>query len=171
MMIKDIPDIPKEILKASSNGRLVVFIGAGVSRIIGCPSWEKFALRQLQHLYEKKAINYYEYKNLRSLDTRKLLSICRTIFEKKNISPAVITSLLKGKDELLKKYNIYEDLYSFNAIYVTTNYDDHLDGVAKKKIPKPLSTSAAYSESQIEKESVSNNKVFYLKYKNRVSDP
>ncbi len=161
--MKDIPDIPKEILKASSNGNLVVFIGAGVSRIIGCPSWEQFALRQLKHLYEKNAINYYEYKNLRLLDTRKLLSICSKIFEEKNILPTVITSLLAGKDKLLKKYSIFDDLYSFNAIYVTTNYDDYLDKVAKRRRQKPLSISETESESQIEEEPVSNNKVFYLK--------
>ena len=59
--IKDIPDVPPEVFKAAKNGKLVIFIGAGVSRIVGCPSWSELAHKQLKDLYEKKALNYYEY--------------------------------------------------------------------------------------------------------------
>jgi hypothetical protein len=137
--IKDIPDIPKQIIVAARSGRLVLFIGAGVSRIIGCPSWDEFAHLQLKDLYEKKAINYYEYTNLKSLDARKLLSICRRIYEEKNMQTPSMKSLLAGKDNLLKRFTIYDDLYSFNAVYVTTNYEDHLDKVSQKSIVKPTS--------------------------------
>lgn len=137
--IKNIPDIPEQIKVAARSGKLVLFIGAGVSRIIGCPSWDEFAHLQLKDLYEKKAINYYEYTNLKSLDARKLLSICRRIYEEKKIQPPLMKSLLAGKEELLKKFSIYPDLYSFKAIYVTTNYDGHLDGLAETPIVKPTS--------------------------------
>lgn len=96
--IQEIPDIPTGILSAASSGRLVVFIGAGVSRIIGCPSWKEFALSQLRDLYEQLAINFYEFKKLESLDARKLLSICRNIYEEKKILPQSMKSLLAGKD-------------------------------------------------------------------------
>lgn len=62
--IKEEPSVPPEIFEAASSGKLVLFIGAGVSRIIGCPSWKKFALQQLKDLREKKTINYHEYHNL-----------------------------------------------------------------------------------------------------------
>lgn len=137
--LKEIPEIPSEIRKAASSGRLVLFIGAGVSRIIGVPSWKEFALLQLRDLYEKREINFYEYRNLESLDARKLLSICRKIYEERNIQPQSMKSLLKGKDELIKRFNIYEDLYAFNAVYVTTNYEDYLDQVAQKPIRKTVS--------------------------------
>jgi len=134
--IKENPSVPPEIFKAVSNGKLVLFIGAGVSRIIGCPSWGKFALQQLKYLYKNKAINYHEYSNLKSLDARKLLSICRSIYKKNNIEPPSMKSLLKGEDELIKKFTIYEDLYSFNAVYITTNYDSYIDEIAQKIINK-----------------------------------
>src|SRR3989304_1321031 len=136
--IKDIPDIPSEIIRAASRGKLVVFIGAGVSRIIGCSSWEKFALHHLKYLYENKFVNYYEYKNLAELEARQLLSICRKILEEKKIPPPDINTLLSGDEGLKGKYEIYENLYSFNAIYVTTNYDEHLDSVAIKNNRLPL---------------------------------
>ena len=78
--VKEIRDVPSQIFEAAKNGKLVVFIGAGVSRIIGCPSWKEFSLLKLKDLYKNKAINYHEYKNLEKLETRKLLSICSKIY-------------------------------------------------------------------------------------------
>lgn len=150
--MKDIPDVPNDILKAAADGKLVIFIGAGVSRIIGCPSWKKFAVLQLNDLRNKGAINYYEYKNLESLDARRLLSICRRIYEEKSIKPPGMESLLKAKDELIKKFTIYDDLLAFNVIYVTTNYDGYMEKAAKrrKSILEPAS-GATSSESTVEK--------------------
>jgi|Deesub1362A_J573_1020465.scaffolds.fasta_scaffold01294_9 hypothetical protein len=131
--VKGIPPIPEQILDAASRGSLVVFIGAGVSRIIGCPSWKKFAKRLVRYLYENKCINFHEFENLKRLEPRKLLSICKRILEKdRETALPDLGSFLKAKDELLKKYPIYEMLYSFNAIYLTTNYDDYLDRIAGK---------------------------------------
>lgn len=130
--MKNVPDIPHEILDASSRGKLIVFIGAGVSRIIGCPSWKEFALKHLDHLFEKRAINYYEFSKLREMDPRKLLSICQKIYKEKQLPPKHIGDLLQANKESLKKYPIYDDLYAFNAIYLTTNYDVYLDEAAQE---------------------------------------
>ena len=67
--IKEEPSVPPEILEAASSGKLVLFIGAGVSRIIGCPSWEDLALKQLEDLRKKKAINYHEVKKRGQVST------------------------------------------------------------------------------------------------------
>jgi len=166
--IKDIPDIPNRIFEAVKNGRLVIFIGAGVSRIIGCPSWREFALLQLKDLYEKKVINYYEYKNLKTLDARKLLSICRRIYEENNISPQSMKSLMRGKDELVRKYRIYDDLYSFNAIYVTTNYDDYLDQVTQRFFPTSPVSALSKSSDHAE-EDASRGKIVISKERLLVS--
>lgn len=161
--LKAIPDIPQEIFRAASRGRLVLFIGAGVSRIIGCPSWEEFASLQLKDLYEKRAINFYEFKNLESLDARKLLSICRNIYKEKNIQSLSMKALLKGKDELINRFTIYDDLYAFNAVYVTTNYEDYLDKVAQKPITKPISIAqTAAAQDAVDKE-IPKGKIIYSK--------
>lgn len=130
--MKSVPDIPKEILDSSSRGKLVVFIGAGVSRIIGCPSWREFATHYLQNLLEKKIINYYEFSHLRNEGPRKLLSICLKIYKENNLIPPKTGDILKADDVKLNQYQIYDDLYSFNAIYLTTNYDEYLDKTATK---------------------------------------
>ena len=162
--IKEEPSVPPEILEAASSGKLVLFIGAGVSRIIGCPSWEDLALKQLEDLRKKKAINYHEYENLKSLDSRKLLSICRNIYKENNRKPPSMESLLKGNKKLIKKYKIYDALYSFNSIYITTNYDNYLDEIIKKPIPESEIKINSKDESQISlnKEKI-KGKVFYQK--------
>lgn len=156
--VKEIPNIPQGIRKAASNGKLVVFIGAGVSRIIGCPSWKEFALLQLKDLKERKAINYYEYKNLESLEVRKLLSICKKIYKEKNMQPQSMESLLKGKEARINKFKIYEDLCAFNAVYVTTNYDDYMGQASEKLKATPVSISkVTSSDAYVEKDSLRSN--------------
>ncbi len=162
--IKDIPDIPKVpdgIFSAATSGNLVLFIGAGVSRIIGCPSWKTFALNYLKYLYENKCINYCEYENLSKLDVRKLLTICRKILEEKNIQSPNIKSLLKGDESLNKKYKIYESLYAFNGIYITTNYDDHLDQIAQKPYPETSTVSEIALQPSSGKEQSKRSKILY----------
>jgi len=162
--IKKDPFVPAEIFEAASSGKLVLFIGAGVSRIIGCPSWENFALQQLKDLREKKAINYHEYSNLKSLDARKLLSVCRSIYKKNNIEPSSMKSLLKGDEKLIKKFTIYNDLYNFKAIYVTTNYDNYFDEVIQRPIDKKevVLNSKVDSKNHIDEEK-QKGKIIYRK--------
>lgn len=137
-----IPPVPEDIEVAASREDLVVFIGGGVSRIIGCPSWEDFALHHLNYLYEEKQlINYRVYTHLESLDPRKLLSICWAILKERDQKPPPSKSLLKASGRLQQKYPVYESLYSMNAIYITTNYDDHLDEVALRSIRSEQTTN------------------------------
>ncbi len=129
--LPNIPRVPKEISEAASREELIVFMGAGVSRIIGCPSWKQFAELHLKHLYEeKRLINYHEYINLMTLEPRKILSVCKNILIENGQKPPPSKSFLKADESLKQKHKIYEFLYSMKAIYVTTNYDDHLDEVA-----------------------------------------
>ena len=162
--IEEEPSVPTEIFESASSGKLVLFIGAGVSRIIGCSSWENFALQQLEDLREKKAINYHEYSNLKSLDARKLLSICRSIYRKNNIEPPSMKSLLKGKEELIKKFKIYKDLYDFKVIYITTNYDNYLDEIIQTPIHKNEVEISSKVESQFHiDEEKTKGKIIYQK--------
>ena len=39
----EIPTLPDEIKDAALDNRLVLFVGAGASRLLDCPSWEGMA--------------------------------------------------------------------------------------------------------------------------------
>ncbi len=123
--------LPEEIFKAATCGRLVLFIGAGVSRILGCPSWHELAVKLLEKLLEDGQIDFYVYTRLKSLEAKKLLTICEQLYKEKNRKDLfidVIKSLLNGDENKKGKFiQIYQYLYDFNAIYITTNYDTFLD--------------------------------------------
>lgn len=131
MIAKSIPDVPEMIVKAAAAGKLVVFVGAGVSRVVGCPLWSKFAQDYLRDVRLKGGVSYFEEEQLKKLKPRQILSICQRIIETKKLTQPDLKFILKGDKEKLKKYGrIFKDLYDFNGIYITTNYDDKLDLVA-----------------------------------------
>jgi len=162
--IEEVPSVPPEILEAASSGRLVVFIGAGVSRIIGCPSWKELAIGHLKYLYNESIISYHEFTKLKLMDSRKILSICKNIYKTRNIESPTET-LLKGNNELIKKFLIYEELYSFNSIYITTNYDTFLDKVVEKNIHKKQIKINSQDESIIDLDTDEEKKVDKVFYK------
>jgi hypothetical protein len=71
--IEKLPKLPITILDAVNNGTLAVFIGAGVSRIVGCLGWDKLAERLVERCFAtqcqdgSQCINYKE-KDILSAD-------------------------------------------------------------------------------------------------------
>jgi len=54
--IYPIPGMPPEIKDAASNGKLLVFIGAGASIIIGCCGWKELAGHLVEASFRRKHI-------------------------------------------------------------------------------------------------------------------
>ena len=52
-VIKPIPDPPKGLREAALRGTLIPFVGAGASRIAGCPNWSEFADGALRFFVEQ----------------------------------------------------------------------------------------------------------------------
>ena len=113
------PEVPSEIKDAAELGMLVVFIGAGMSRLAGCPLWDGFASKVLDEL-TPDYLNYHEKSLIETIsDPRKRLSIAR-IIEKENNTLVNYKEILKGDGS---KDNIYKYINNFNCTFVTTNYD------------------------------------------------
>lgn len=51
MSIIEIPELPKEIKEAYERRRLVLFIGAGISRLVGVKGWDDLANDLVNQLY------------------------------------------------------------------------------------------------------------------------
>jgi hypothetical protein len=126
------PIIPSEIENAAKSGELVVFVGAGISRLIKCPSWEEFADKILIQLVPS-VIDYYELAQIQAIQDPKIkLSIARIIALEKNKDLNFIDIFnIKPPDD-----NVYTYLNKFNCTFVTTNYDKFLTPQSRKAEPE-----------------------------------
>jgi len=127
------PNLPRPILDAVNNGTLAVFIGAGVSRIVGCLGWDKLAEKLVERCFATRCqdgsgcITYKEKDFLLvNRDHKKTISICQHILAKnklENIFYEELESALKPDKDLLKSQNIYDELWGLRGLFITTNAD------------------------------------------------
>ena len=120
--LREAPDLPEEIRQAALDGNLILFVGAGISRLLGMPSWAGMARKQLEYLRDNGALNYSEIEQLSALDPKKQLSIATQIAEDNDIR-LKLTSGLTGFSE---SNNIYKSINDIGCVCVTTNYDQLL---------------------------------------------
>lgn len=133
-MIPFVPEIPPEIVSAIETGRLVIFIGAGVSAIAGLPLWNTLAKGLIQSCKQFHYINEEESDLILSKisDPKKLISIAYEKFKKdSNLDEyySIFSKKLKLKEGELNKDT--QDIFTFckrsNALVLTTNADLLLD--------------------------------------------
>src|SRR6266568_9143855 len=79
--IELIPEVPDEIKAAVDSDTLAVFIGAGVSRLLGCEGWDSLAKNLVKRCLKEKIINFKESETLSSnSDHKKTITICFHLF-------------------------------------------------------------------------------------------
>jgi hypothetical protein len=128
-------DAPTEVANAALAGQLVIFVGAGISRLINCPSWDGFANNVLDQLVPGGLDFYVLSQILGIADPKKRLSIAKIVAKEKKIKidyEAVFKVALP-----LPPDNIYHYLNSFQCSFVTTNYDKYLRPASKTATPEP----------------------------------
>lgn len=129
-----LPPVPLEIADAAEDGSLVLFIGAGISRLVGCPSWDGFASQVLEQL-TPKAMNYHEQKLISAIpDPRKRLSLAKVIEDEAGDDQLV------NYDEIFeieaRKSDVYDHINKYNCSFVTTNYDKLLNPDCRREVPE-----------------------------------
>ena len=117
--LREIPPLPDEIIRASLNGNLILFVGAGLYMMLGLPSWGGMAWQALSDLKDIGLINFSELDQLKNLDAKKQLSIARLIAEENKFS-LDLTKKIKGIPE---DKGIYKTLNDIGCACVTTNHD------------------------------------------------
>lgn len=121
-------------------GNLVIFVGAGVSIQMGCPSWSGFADTALSQLADKGLISHAEIQQISDLDARKRLSIALQVAAPDR---SVLDFAKMIVPEHPKDSKIYDYLNGIGCAYVTTNYDRYLDLLpAKSTKPGPTALGA-----------------------------
>lgn len=116
------PPIPSEVTEAANDGRLVLFVGAGASMMLGMPSWGGLANKALNSLVKLGSIDFAELEQLKQLDPKKQLSIADFIAKEKGHS-LNLSQHLKTTCES----SIYHNINAIKATCVTTNYDHELN--------------------------------------------
>ncbi len=126
-----VPPIPPEILQAAKEFNLVIFVGAGVSRLMGCPSWSELADAALRHLAHKGLISFGDVQQLASLDAKKRLTIAYQIYAAESAGERLeIEKLLQPQKSRDSK--VYDYLNGIGCAYVTTNTDTYMDAAPTK---------------------------------------
>lgn len=115
--------LPEEVKLAGRDGNLVLFIGSGISKLLGLPLWEELAGQVLEDLQKKGCVDNSDVEQLsKSLDPRQILSIARSIARSKKVE----LELEKHFETELVHGSIYETINGIRCVCVTTNYDELL---------------------------------------------
>lgn len=130
---KLIPDIPSELFSQILDGNVIVFVGNGISRLAGVPSWRELSLGYLEDWRENNNLSFDMYEKLKreKTDPLELLTICSVKIGPKELKKQLFNKLTKfivrDSEEEKKIQRIYGYIRDFRAGYVTTNYDDYLE--------------------------------------------
>ena len=130
--IKELPlleDYPA-LKDALENRELVIFIGAGVSRLLGCKSWDDLATDLLKKCLELKLIDYYEFEEIKKYpEQKKKISIVYELLKENNAIDNfynIFEKALKPEKNINEK-TIYTDIARLADTFVTTNADECFD--------------------------------------------
>ena len=142
-LILPIPPVPKDILDAVNTKTLAVFVGAGVSRIMGCMGWNDLATKLVRRCtLIKSAVDGLPILNFRATeilaryaDHKKTITICYDILKDNGCEEIFFEELTKSfelDEEHSPCRDIYQQLYGLRGLFITTNADEHFDSCFNK---------------------------------------
>lgn len=126
-MSAEMPDPPHEVFDAIDSNSFFIFIGAGVSRSLGCSSWDDLFFAILDECLSRGWFTPTIHKTYKKdRDRKKVLNKCKLKFQEFGEIDRyyeIIHDSCKGKEEAINSYNIYDELKKVPSKYVTTNFD------------------------------------------------
>lgn len=133
MSIELIPDLKKlpHICGAYKDTKLVIFVGSGLSALWGCKRWKDMALALVDSCYERGEIDYWTRETLLakySSAPRKLITIAKGIL-KNNYLEDLGKTLQLIPERKIRLPDLLNNLFSLQAIYITTNIDNHFSNL------------------------------------------
>ena len=139
--------------------KVAVFIGAGVSRLLGYPLWGELAYKAINYLWDEKSISFAEREKLLAeiTDPKQLLSIFDKFCSRKEKKGRKFYEDIFTSPENVKKGNPYDQLVSpyFDWLKVTSNVDFCLANSLfrhQESQNEDSSASSSKSKEEIEKE-------------------
>ena len=170
--------LPPDIRHAAKTGRLTLFIGNGVSRLLGIPSWDELANRMLKKLAKCGEIDHNQLEILSKKPTKMKISIANNYFKKNikanNTEINYRSVLLEDTtNQKMQKNRIYQMIAECKSKFITTNYDPFLSNALRdiglgEDIPKSLNIrdikkeSAQEQKERTEIKTENKKKIYYL---------
>ncbi len=139
-LILPIPLVPPKIRDAVNSKTLAVFVGAGVSRVMGCMGWDELSRRLVKRCSSiKRPTDGLPYLNFRGTeilgqygDHKKTITICYDILKENDCEDVFFEELensFKPDEDHSLYRDIYEQLYGLRGLFITTNADKHFDAL------------------------------------------
>jgi hypothetical protein len=123
-----LPDVPDPLREAAQIGKLIPFVGAGASKLAGCPDWRKFADQCLQCFVDQGKFSYAQLALTSSLHPRIRLSIALALRDEHKLEipfADILHSVPRATHSNGRR--LYSALAKLGNTFVTTNYDEWLD--------------------------------------------
>lgn len=119
--ILSLPPVPEGVRETAQRGILIPFIGAGVSRLAGCPDWKGFADGALLDIIQQGKLGRSQLDQINHLSPRVKLSLVRAFEEEHGLS-IDFRKLLHPVDRQShsKGPRLYSGLSRFAKTFVTT---------------------------------------------------
>ncbi|MDP8265620.1 MAG: SIR2 family protein [Candidatus Aceula meridiana] len=133
MDILPVPPLDKypHLLDAFIGEKVIVFIGAGLPAIWGCKRWYELAAALIESCHERDMINYWTKSNLLKKfrqDPRKIMTIAKQILDSDYLS-TLKSHLNVSEKKRDKNPHLFKNLYSMDAIFMSTNVDNIFSGL------------------------------------------
>ena len=142
--IQPIPDLPPGLREAALRGTLIPFVGAGASRLAGCPNWSQFADAALMHFVRHAKFTHSQLAQLSQQPPRIKLSIALGLEKEHGLSIDYEQILYPGGASAQPKgRRLYDALSKLGSTFVTTNYDRWLDSTPSAPPLSLVASSAA----------------------------
>jgi hypothetical protein len=152
--------VPREIIEAAANEQLVVFIGAGVSRLVGSMGWDQLARNLVEKCYTtigssgERCISFRERSTLLDeTDHKKTITVCHHILKTNGCEGEFYLEFdraLEGTPPGTTSARIYEELARLPAVFVTTNADTHFGRDPYFRKERILYRTTDFQPAQIE---------------------
>ncbi|OIP60572.1 MAG: hypothetical protein AUK38_02955 [Nitrospirae bacterium CG2_30_41_42] len=150
-LIQDDLELPAELKNMFlRNEKVGVFVGAGVSKLLGIPLWGELGDRAIEYLYKINRINYFEYQRIIGdvIDPKQKLTIFHKLLPKNTTEAkefyqkALVTA---GKQNIKNPYDLIVEI---GWIKFSSNIDMEFFNAIRRKLEQSLIVSEQSSEGQ-----------------------
>jgi len=135
------PALPKGIIEAYERHELAVFVGAGISRLMGCQGWDQMADALVDKVCTPAMAD--QVKSSCS-NSKEKITIAKRIAEKEHKTTVFWDIFHKALMPDKDKEDIYSKIALFDTLFLTTN----CDGLLVEKFPYSYTTDCSKDEYQ-----------------------